>query len=68
MLNVVVLRQFLNATPMTQNEIARKMGIGQGLFSMKVNGQRRFSVPEAIKLAEILQLNFEDFKQIWRNE
>lgn len=68
MLNVVVLKQFLNATPMTQNEIARKMGIGQSLFSMKVNGQRRFSVPEAIKLAEILQLNFEDFKQIWCNE
>ena len=52
---------------MSQNEIARAMNIGQGLFSMKVNGQRRFSVPEAIKLAEILQLNFEDFKQIWRN-
>jgi plasmid maintenance system antidote protein VapI len=67
MLNVVVLRQFLDATPMSQNEIARAMNIGQGLFSMKVNGQRRFSVPEAIKLAGILQLNFEDFKQIWRN-
>lgn len=67
MLNVVVLRQFLDAMPMSQKEIARAMNIGQGLFSMKVNGQRRFSVPEAIKLAEILQLNFEDFKQIWRN-
>jgi DNA-binding XRE family transcriptional regulator len=67
MLNVVVLKQFLDAFPMSDEEIANKIGLKKSSFSQKKNGQRNFTIEEAIDLAELLNLNYVDFKQIWGN-
>lgn len=66
--NVGVLKQFLDAYPATQNDIAKKLGINYTSFSRKLNGERKFSIEEALKLAELLQINYEDFKQIWGDD
>lgn len=66
--NVGVLKQFLDAYPATQNDIARKLGINYTNFSRKLNGERKFTIEEALKLAELLQINYTDFKQIWGND
>jgi antitoxin component HigA of HigAB toxin-antitoxin module len=66
--NIGVLRQFVDAYPATQNDIARKLGINYTNFSRKLNGERKFTIEEALKLAELLQINYTDFKQIWGND
>jgi predicted metal-dependent phosphotriesterase family hydrolase len=52
---------------MSDEEIANKIGLKKSSFSQKKNGQRNFTIEEAIDLAELLNLNYVDFKQIWGN-
>ena len=44
------------------------MGLKFPAFSAKVNGKRDFKVEEALKLAEILNLDLEDMRRIWKGE
>lgn len=66
--NVGVLRQFVDAYPATQNDIAQKIGLKASVFSLKLSGDRKFTIEEALRLAELLQINYTDFKQIWGND
>lgn len=67
MLNVAVLEQFIEATPLQKCEIAKAINLSPSTFSQKVKGQRKFTIDEALNLAEVLQLNYVDFKKIWGN-
>ena len=67
MLNVAVLEQFIEATPLQKCEIAKAIHLSPSTFSQKVKGQRKFTIDEALNLAEVLQLNYVDFKKIWGN-
>jgi plasmid maintenance system antidote protein VapI len=66
-LNVAVLEQFIEATPLQKCEIAKAIHLSPSTFSQKVKGQRKFTIDEALNLAEVLQLNYVDFKKIWGN-
>jgi plasmid maintenance system antidote protein VapI len=66
-LNVAVLEQFIEATPLQKCEIAKAIHLRPSTFSQKVKGQRKFTIDEALNLAEVLQLNYVDFKKIWGN-
>lgn len=67
MLNVAVLEQFLEATPLQRCEVADAIHLSPSTFSQKVKGQRKFTIDEALNLAEVLQLDYVDFKKIWGN-
>lgn len=67
MLNVVVLKQFLDATPMSQKDIASKLEMAESTFSLKATGKRKFTIEEALDLAELLNLQYCDFKEVWGN-
>ena len=47
---------------MTQEEVARKLGIKSATFSQKINNIRKTGVDEAFALAEILQIPDEQFR------
>lgn len=64
MLDVVVLKNFLR--PYKNYEVAEKMGMTPSRLSQKINGQRSFTVEEALQLQEVLGLSLEDMKGVWK--
>lgn len=67
-LDVVSFKKLIKDSKKTQNEIAEQIGLTASQFSQKANGIRRFTVPEALKLAEVFDLSIEDLRQLWKGE
>lgn len=67
-LDVVSLKELIKDSKKTQTEIAEEMKMSTSQFSQKVNGARRFTVPEALRLAEILKLDLKGLKNLWKGE
>lgn len=63
-LDVVALDRLLEDKK--KSDIARKMLLTTTSFAQKKNGQRRFTVEEALKLAEILGLTLDDMRELWK--
>lgn len=49
----------------TQEEIAAKIGINTKSYNMKENGKNRFSLEEAARISEYLDLNLEEVNDIF---
>ena len=66
MLDIVALKNVLAGK--NQSEIASKLGMSQSCFSNKVNNRRLFRIEEALKLAEVLNLNVDDMRKLWKGD
>lgn len=52
---------------LTQEAIAAKIGINTKSYNMKENGKNRFSLEEAARISEYLDLNLEEVNDIFLN-
>lgn len=52
---------------LTQEAIAAKIGINTKSYNMKENGKNRFSLEEAARISEYLELNLEEVNDIFLN-
>ena len=50
---------------LTQEAIAAKIGINTKSYNMKENGKNRFSLEEAARISEYLDLNLEEVNDIF---
>lgn len=50
---------------LTQEAIAAKIGINTKSYNMKENGKNRFSLEEAARISEYLELNLEEVNDIF---
>lgn len=57
MTNTLKLRALLVENNLTNEEIAKKLGISKQSFSMKINNKREFRVSEINKLSALLNLS-----------
>ena len=46
---------------LSQEDVAKKLGIAQSTFSQKINGIRGLSLDEANKLSEVLEIPQNEF-------
>lgn len=49
----------------TQEQMASKIGINTKSYNMKENGKNKFSLEEAAKVSETLELNLDEFNEIF---
>ncbi|MGL5329985.1 MAG: helix-turn-helix transcriptional regulator [Peptostreptococcaceae bacterium] len=49
----------------TQEQLAARIGINTKSYNLKENGRNRFSLEEAAKVSECLELNLEEVNQIF---
>lgn len=52
---------------LTQEAIAAKIGINTKSYNMKENGKNKFSLEEAARISEYLDLNLEEVNDIFLN-
>lgn len=57
MTNTLKLRALLVENNLTNEDIAKKLGISKQSFSMKINNKREFKVSEIYKLSLLLNLS-----------
>jgi predicted transcriptional regulator len=60
-----IVQQWLEDTGRTGGSFAQELGLKSSAFSMYMSGQRRMSLGDAIKAAEISQLPIETFYRLW---
>lgn len=65
MTNTLKLRALIIENNLTNETVAKKIGISKQSFSMKVNNKREFKASEINKLAILLKLNTADITQIF---
>lgn len=52
---------------LTQEEIAREVGINLKSYNLKENGKREFTLDEAKKISSLLKLNLNELNDIFFN-
>jgi DNA-binding XRE family transcriptional regulator len=50
---------------LTQEQLASEIGINTKSYNLKENGKNRFSLSEAAKVSECLELNLEEINDIF---
>ena len=50
------LKERISNNNMTQEQVAKSIGISKGAFSQKINGSVAFSQDDVIKISEILKI------------
>jgi len=50
---------------LTQEQLASEIGINTKSYNLKENGKNRFSLVEAVKVSECLELNLEEINDIF---
>ncbi len=49
------IKEKVNSSGFTQKQIAEKLGMTEGAFSLRLNGKREFRASEVCAIAEMLQ-------------
>lgn len=62
-LRLLKAKRVLNG--LTQEQIAKEIGINPKSYNMKENGKNKFSLEEAAKISETLKLSLEEFNDIF---
>lgn len=65
MLDVVLLDEYFQKKNIKQYELAELMGITAPALCSKMKGVRAFSVEESIRLSQILEIKWTDYKRIF---
>lgn len=65
MLDVVLLDEYFQKKNIKQYELAELMGITASALCSKMKGVRAFSVEESIRLSQILEIKWTDYKRIF---
>lgn len=61
MVNSAKIKARLSELGLSQKVVSQKMNLSQGVFSQKTNNIRSFSLEEAEKLSEILEISDSEF-------
>lgn len=65
MTNTSLLREKIKKSGLKMEFIAEKLGLSRAAFSMKVNNESAFKVPEMYKLCDLLDIDEEYAKDIF---
>lgn len=57
------LKKYFNEKGITQFEIEKKTGIKQSKLSLTLNGKRKLSADELLKIANVYEINLEKIKK-----
>lgn len=61
MINTCKIKGRMKEKDLSQEDVAKKLGIAQSTFSQKINGIRGLSLDEANKLSEVLEIPQNEF-------
>ena len=59
------IKQLLDEYPMTQEELAEKIGVNKGTISRYINAERMPSVKNIVNIAYILECDITDIIEIY---
>ena len=62
------LNEIIKIRGVKKEYLANKLGISRVSFSYKLNGKSRFTVDEALILAALLELTYEEFKDVFSGD
>lgn len=62
MVNTDKIKGRMRELRLTQNVVAKRLGINQATANQKINNTRCFTLEEAEQLSDLLELTDEDFK------
>ena len=62
MVNTDKIKGRMRELRLTQNIVAKRLGISQAAANQKINNTRCFTLEEAEQLSDLLELTDEDFK------
>lgn len=65
-LDIVALEDVIEKSGMKRGAIAKDLQMSASQFSQKANGSRRFTIEEALKMADLFDLSLADFKKLWK--